>query len=777
MTILNRRKFLTLAGAGFTAAGLNHRRLQAQADRYAQTLAQTTPRKLALLVGINDYPSVNQYGERLNGCVTDTELQQYLLIHRFGFNPRDVQTVLDRDATRTNILDAFEHHLIHQAKPGDVVVFHYSGHGSQVFDPDRDFPDGLNSTLVPFDSPLPFGYPFKGGAVRDITGHTLFLLMKAVQTDLITIVLDSCFSGGGKRGNLILRSRPGHKELDRSQDAAIQLHLSPEELDYQQQWLSRLHLSPTEFIEQRRQGVAKGVVIASATRNQTAGDTFFGSGANQFHAGVFTHEFTQYLWQRTGNESFNNVIVQVSRDTRTKASKPQDPEFEYQPDSTYDQREIYFTDRLGFGAEAVIIDRSEDQIEILLGGVEPQVLDGFGPGTIFCLVDDMGNDRGGLGQLESRQGIRATCRLLSPRDNPTRGNTPAQELAQAGRFLREQVRGIPREITLRVGLDSSLGGQREALKQALDNLERIEAVALFEQEVQVLVGRMTEDYRATLAESSPTSIPTTPALNSLGLFSPGLEIIPNSFGPVNETIELAVSRLTPKLKGLLAARLIKLTLNAQSSRLKLSAQLKVLQRGEIEANSFTVRGWGHSGPPRALRRNAQAETYRVQAGQEIQFQVQNQEDRPLYIAILLISPDGDLDVLFPVDLTGEPREALLESGRELRVPVAERDRFTLRLKPPLGVAEALIIASASPLNQALEALEQLMRDRTPLDQTPAKGVPVKITEPGDVVEALLVDLHGASRGGSATSSPGSGYRIDVTQIATLSLTFEIVLHH
>ena len=44
----------------------------------------------------------------------------------------------DKQATRQGILTTFEEHLIKQAKPGDVVVFHFSGHGSQVEDRDRD---------------------------------------------------------------------------------------------------------------------------------------------------------------------------------------------------------------------------------------------------------------------------------------------------------------------------------------------------------------------------------------------------------------------------------------------------------------------------------------------------------------------------------------------------------------------------------------------------------------------------------------------------------------
>ncbi|WP_245912503.1 caspase family protein, partial [Brunnivagina elsteri] len=171
-----------------------------QGDKYAQVLAQNKGRKLALLVGINEYGNgVNP----LRGCVNDVLLQKELLTHRFGFDPNDIKILTDQQATRQGILTAFEEHLINQAKPGDVVVFHFSGHGSQVIDPDKDNPDGFNSTLVPIDS----DYNSSGGVVQDIMGHTLFLLMYALKTDNVTVVLDSCHSGGAKRGNFVVRSR------------------------------------------------------------------------------------------------------------------------------------------------------------------------------------------------------------------------------------------------------------------------------------------------------------------------------------------------------------------------------------------------------------------------------------------------------------------------------------------------------------------------------------------------------------------------------------------
>lgn len=84
-------------------------------------------------------------------------------------------------------------------------MFHFSGHGSLVLDKERDTADGLNGTLVPHDASL----PPNGGVVKDIMGHTLFLLMYALPTENVTVVLDCCYSGGSKRGNFAVRSRNG----------------------------------------------------------------------------------------------------------------------------------------------------------------------------------------------------------------------------------------------------------------------------------------------------------------------------------------------------------------------------------------------------------------------------------------------------------------------------------------------------------------------------------------------------------------------------------------
>ncbi len=203
---MKRRHFLQFSSSLLTAIGISQLDIMQQQNIYTKALAKNTGRKLALLIGINDYSG--DIGA-LDGCVNDVMLQKQLLIHRFGFNPKNILTLTDAQASRQGILTAFEEHLIKQAKPGDVVVFHFSGHGGQVEDTDKDNADGKNSTLIPIDA----GDNSSGVVVEEIMGHTLFLLMYALKTDNVTFVLDSCHSGGAKRGNFIVRSRSGGKKL------------------------------------------------------------------------------------------------------------------------------------------------------------------------------------------------------------------------------------------------------------------------------------------------------------------------------------------------------------------------------------------------------------------------------------------------------------------------------------------------------------------------------------------------------------------------------------
>ncbi|RCJ23290.1 peptidase C14 [Nostoc sp. ATCC 43529] len=343
----NRRQFLQFTGS--TVAGFGLSQFFTQADRFGKVLAKTTPRKLAFLVGINKYPGEGA----LRGCVNDVEMMRHLLIYRFGFQPTDILTLTDEKATRTGILQGFEEHLIKQAKPDDVVMFHYSGHGSQVYDPNPITEEiGLNGTFVPVDSGLPAGYPEKSGTVQDIMGHTLFLLMSACQSENFTAVLDSCFSGGATR-NYKVRSRPGGNSVQ----------ISANEKNYQKKWLSKLNLSRQEFIRRYRAGVAKGVVLAATNPEQTAADARF----NGFYAGAFTYPLTRYLWQNssTPEKAIAQVLEYLSQE-----DYEQTPILEVKPRSRNEKQPMFFLNAANTTADAVITEISGNRAKIWLGGVD-----------------------------------------------------------------------------------------------------------------------------------------------------------------------------------------------------------------------------------------------------------------------------------------------------------------------------------------------------------------------------------------------------------------------
>ncbi|MFM7364565.1 MAG: caspase family protein [Cuspidothrix sp.] len=766
MLNIKRRHFLQLAGSTLATVGISQLDIMHLGDRYGQVLAQNTSRKLALLVGINQYSGIIP---PLKGCVTDVQLQQELLVHRFGFNPQDILTLTDQQATRKGILTAFEEHLINQAKPGDVVVFHFSGHGSRVIDPDRDQPDGFNSTLVPIDSKLPEGYSITGGEVSDIMGHTLFLLMSALKTENVTVVLDSCHSGGGTRGNLRVRSRSGGDKLQPS----------PVELDYQKQWLGRLNLSPEKFIELRRKNVAKGVVIASAKRNELAVDMTF----SDFHAGAFTYSLTQYLWQQTNNQSINNAIINVGRSTAALAYQQgnyQNPQVESNLSQENTNTPIYFTPQQAISAEAVITKVENNQVQLWLGGLDSQTLEAFKKGAIFTALDSQGKQRG-LVKLESRQGLIGQGKLL-----PTKQSLQLQP----GTLLQERIRSIPNNLTLKIGIDQSFDNNtaQQAIK-FLQALPRVEPKQLGTSEVQYIFGRMTQAKYAELQELQKNRIKNLPQVGSLGLFLPSQdEIIPASFGENRETVQEAITRLKPKFKSLLAARIIKQVLgNTNSSRLNVTASMNIANSQTIIAETFAIRGTNKvpvdsNKTPVSPVKFSELGIPQLTVGKQIDFQIENNESSDLYVTILVIDAEGTMTIIYPNDWSASETAALIKPKQKLVIPQAGRDGFKLTISEPLGVAEALVIASTSPLRTSLRVLQKIAK-RSGLEN---RRSPMNVNDDLlEVTDNLLNDLDAGTRNSTSASLSTSADRaitelpdnvrgIDTTKLAAMAIAFEVL---
>lgn len=142
------------------------------------------PIKKALLVGINIYKP--ELGANLRGCVNDVENMRKLLIDSFKFDPENIRVLVDERATKQGILDRLKW-LLNEAKEGDDLVFHYSGHGSQVRDRDGDeLDDQLDEILCPHD--LDWDDP--------LTDDVLAALFKQLSEGVnLTMICDACHSG------------------------------------------------------------------------------------------------------------------------------------------------------------------------------------------------------------------------------------------------------------------------------------------------------------------------------------------------------------------------------------------------------------------------------------------------------------------------------------------------------------------------------------------------------------------------------------------------------
>jgi caspase domain-containing protein len=145
--------------------------------------------KWALLIGINQYPKFAPRGQ-LSGCVNDVQVMRQVLVESFDFPVEHVTLLTDGEATREGILAAMQG-LLARAGEDDIVVFHYSGHGSQMTDVEGDEPDGLDETIVPYDSGRA---PHEN---RDIKDDEIYVWIQKLtsKTPWLTLIFDCCHSG------------------------------------------------------------------------------------------------------------------------------------------------------------------------------------------------------------------------------------------------------------------------------------------------------------------------------------------------------------------------------------------------------------------------------------------------------------------------------------------------------------------------------------------------------------------------------------------------------
>jgi hypothetical protein len=168
----------------------------------------------ALLIGADFYfPNRTSGGEllSLSGCVHDVAAVETMLRGRVTL-PLSIETLTstrapdgaapiepeERRPTYANIRAALER-LAAEAQEGDVVLLYYAGHGARIRTRFEDLkkPSGFDEALVPID--------IANRSTRYIRDLDLaFILQQLVaKKTVLTVVLDSCHSGGATRGTAV----------------------------------------------------------------------------------------------------------------------------------------------------------------------------------------------------------------------------------------------------------------------------------------------------------------------------------------------------------------------------------------------------------------------------------------------------------------------------------------------------------------------------------------------------------------------------------------------
>ncbi len=259
--------------------------------------------KKALLVGINDYAPVGAGGPDLRGCVNDVRdvANTLSVLGIVSPSPRMMRILTDARATRAAIITGIKW-LIKGAKKGDVLIFHYSGHGSYVADVSGDEVDGRDETICPHDFA-------SAGMIKD---DDLRLLLAGLPAGVnLDVIFDSCHSGSATRAAL---------EAVPEEQVLVSRYIEPP-IDWGFFVDAEPSLPVRGLLKSRAAEVKKTAVVepglnhvlwAGCRDNQTSAETLIGG----VYRGVFTYHFCKALRGAGTGITRKRLDAQVSTNIR-----------------------------------------------------------------------------------------------------------------------------------------------------------------------------------------------------------------------------------------------------------------------------------------------------------------------------------------------------------------------------------------------------------------------------------------------------------------------------
>jgi hypothetical protein len=269
---------------------------------------QRAPRHLSLLIGAGNYKYAGEWKDlrNLKGPRTDVRRMQHTL-RRWGFraDAATQRVLVDQQASKQGIMDAFRWLASQATDTGDVVVIYYSGHGSwapdanidavRTKDEARSVPgDNFDEALVPWDARDPHN------PRHLLLDDEINALLSRLGTGNVTMIVDACFSGTVTRGS-----------PDTSSTAPVARGPRPPPYE---------RLAAGDMLGDGRN--PKHTLLTAASSSELAYEKTFHPGA--VVSGVFTRHLAEALDGASSTTRFDELLQQV----RTKVGQAQTPQLE-----------------------------------------------------------------------------------------------------------------------------------------------------------------------------------------------------------------------------------------------------------------------------------------------------------------------------------------------------------------------------------------------------------------------------------------------------------------
>jgi len=610
-------------------------------------------------VGIDKYTSPKV--PKLDGCVQDVLDMKSLLIKKFSVPANRFLTLTDEQATHDAIIAGFRKQLVENAKAhrDALVIFQYSGHGSQVKDRTGNKADGLDSTLVPVDS------RDLRGSYFDIVDDEIRELFEELSqyTSNIVFIIDACHSGNPTRGAGKTRGLP---EDDRPQ---------PPESDRRRATRGGPQLRGGEMTAMLPRD-QRYVAIAATLPHELANEKSLPeiSRAN----GALTFYLIKALERAKPETTYRQLMAEVANSV-TSAFPSQHPQAEGD------------LGRPIFGGSAnredpfvEIQDVKGDLLTIKAGSAQ-----GVAPGTIVAVYSPdalrlNGNEKKlGTGTVTTVAPFTSTVKLSAASPIPLQAKV-AIVCPDFG-SIRTRV-GVAKEGVRGVSPTSDLKSNLSALLQPSRSLTFVGDVDLdspntrgINWDIVVKRVKFSDWFGHASTTTNGVSATTNRSADREVYILTGVDATRPLF---DFFVELNDTECAQKIAGALEH-----LANQRSLRAITNPTSKL--EGGIKINLFRVTGNLVDGKLKIEKEEAinpppDSQEYSFDQGELLRLEIENQSSTDLYLTLFDISTDGSIQILYP------------PSGAAISLPKGAKvkpDSLIFRLGGPPGFETYKIIAS------------------------------------------------------------------------------------